>query len=107
VLQEAIDGEFFPALVPGATVILLANRMKDPRRWQMKIRLGEAAPPGLTLHALDVGELDIGYGGRWNAGSNKRGGGTELTPQAYVDHIRERLKRWNNQPPESQAKSSN
>jgi hypothetical protein len=93
ILEQEIDGEFFPALLPDASVILLASRMKhSPSRWQVKVRLGSAAPAGLTLHSLNLKAIDHGYGGRWNAGSNKRGGGTDRDPHSYVEYIRQRLR---------------
>jgi len=89
-----VDGEFFPALLPDAVVILLAYPRPDaPGRWIMKIRLGAAAPPGLTLHALGVARLDPIFGGRWNAGSNRRSGGTHLSPAWYVRQLKLRMSR--------------
>jgi hypothetical protein len=38
-----------------------------------RIRLGPKAPEGLSLHKLGVSDFDPYYGGRFNAGSNKRG----------------------------------
>lgn len=43
----------------------------------LKVRLGQGAPSGLTLHDLNLSQHISGYGGRWNAGSNFRRGGTE------------------------------
>lgn len=88
VLDEAIDSEFFPALLPTASVILLASRMRDSDLWQMKLRLGSHIPDGLTLHALRISSFDPGFGGRWNAGSNKRAGGSALLPDTYAAHVR-------------------
>jgi hypothetical protein len=91
VFDHEIDGEFFPALLPEAALILVAIRMNTPSRWQMKVRLGTAAAPGLTLDALNISTFDTAYGGRWNAGSNKRGDGTACTPQLYAEELRRRL----------------
>lgn len=91
-LDQEIDGAFIPALVPGAAVVLLFVRHpRHPDRWAAKLRLGLGAPEGVTLHTLGVREFDSQFGGRWNAGSNKRGGGTMLAPDAYAGMIRERL----------------
>ena len=92
VLDESIDGEFFPALLPKAMVILTAAPHR-PKPWVMKLRLGTAAPPGMTLQRLGIQELDPAYGGRWNAGSNKRGGGTEMSPEVYARAVADRLRR--------------
>jgi hypothetical protein len=98
VVDEPIDGEFFPALLPDAAVIMLANRLsEDPPRWRVKLRLGEAAPPGLALSDLGIPDFDPNYGGRWNAGSNQRLDpdtglrGTDLSPDDYARRLAERL----------------
>ena len=92
-LNDESDGAFFPALIPEATVIMLASPHRDdPKRWTMKVRLGKAAPPALTLHSLRLRDWDPAFGGRWNAGSNKRGGGTATSPAEYAERLRQRLK---------------
>lgn len=73
IVDEPIDGEFFPALLPDAIAIMVANPLSEaPGRLQVKLRLGQAAPPGLALSDLGIPEFDPNYGGRWNAGSNIR-----------------------------------
>jgi hypothetical protein len=95
VTGEPIDGEFFPALLPGAVVIMVASPLpENPCRWQIKLRLGLAAPPGLSLSNLGITEFDPNYGGRWNAGSNRSGGGTELSPEAYAERLIEALENY-------------
>jgi hypothetical protein len=44
----------------------------------------EAAPAGLSISRLGITEFDPGYGGRWNAGSNR-----ESTDYAdgFADHV--------------------
>jgi hypothetical protein len=94
VLEHALDGEFFPALLPEAVVILLAARRADDRqRWDVKLRLGAGAPAGFSLHRLALRELDPGYGGRWNAGSNRRGGGTAMPPDRWSAELAQRVER--------------
>ena len=65
----------------------------QPKPWVMKLRLGPAAPPGMTLQRLGIQEFDGAYGGRWNAGSNKRGDGTDMSPEAYARVVTERLRK--------------
>ena len=90
--DSEIDGAFFPALVPDASLIVLAcPHDRDARRFTVKVRRGLGAPTGLTLHALGITAWDANYGGRWNAGSNKRAGGTSMSPHEYADRLRERL----------------
>lgn len=91
VLDQPLDSEFFPALLPEAALILLASRRTRGGRWAIKLRLGLAAPAGLTLHALRLNEVDAAYGGRWNAGSNARGGGTTTAPEDYAVAVCGRL----------------
>jgi hypothetical protein len=90
-LDEEIDGAFFRPLLPEAAVIMLAVRHpKLSDRWVMKLRLGANAPPGMTLHSLGIRDWDPAFGGRWNAGSNKRGGGTPMDPADYAALIARR-----------------
>jgi hypothetical protein len=88
VAEESIDSAFFPALVPAAAVIMVASPNRHhPGRWTVKLRLGRAAPGGLTLFSLGIREWDPCFGGRWNAGSNGRGGGTVKSPEEYAAHL--------------------
>jgi hypothetical protein len=83
--DEAMEGEFFPALLPEARVIVTASpHPGDSTRRQVRVRLGQSAREGETLHALGFSRYDATFGGRWNAGSNKRGGGTELSAAEWV-----------------------
>jgi hypothetical protein len=92
--SEKLDGEFFPALLPDAAVILLMTRREDnPSLWDAKVRLGMAAPDGLDLKQLGVSEVDPAFGGRWNAGANTRNGGTSIDPETYASELRKRLGR--------------
>jgi hypothetical protein len=88
IVEAPIDGEFFPALIPAAKVIIIANPLPAAlSRWQMKVRLGAAAPDGLSLYDLDIRGMDPAFGGRWNAGSNRDGGGTVLSPEDYAEKM--------------------
>ena len=53
----------------------------NPELWETKIRLGLAAPDGSSLFALGVLTAEPTFGGRWNAGSTKRAGGSRVTPR--------------------------
>lgn len=92
ILDEEVDGSLFRELLPDAAVIMLA--LPHPRiagRWIVKLRLGIAAPSGVTLQSLKIEQWDPNYGGRWNAGSNKRGKGTPIAPAEYAAHVRAAL----------------
>jgi hypothetical protein len=88
-----MDSTFLPPLLPDACVILLFLPMGVNGRQEAKVRLGLAAPAGLTLHRLRIEEFDPSFGGRWNAGSNRRAGGTILPIDAYIAGLEERLAR--------------
>lgn len=83
-VTEKFDAAFLPALLPTARVIIVASAMPDaPEKFEIKLRLGQAAPEGLGLNTLGLPD----FGGRWNAGSTKRSGGTSLTAEEYAKHV--------------------
>lgn len=82
-VAKRIPAEMLPALIPEASVILSTAPIGDGV-YQVKARLGAAAPSGQTLFTLGISEYDTAFGGRWNAGSNKRGGGTTIAPVEYA-----------------------
>jgi hypothetical protein len=98
ILDRETDGIFFPPLLPDAVLILLAvPRPNEAGCWVMKLRLGARAPEGFTIHDLHMTDFDRAYGGRWNAGSNARAGGTTIPPAQYAEEVRRRLlaaNRW-------------
>ena len=90
-LSEKLDGELFPALLPDAQVILMSTSRDGLSRWESKIWLGLASPEGSSLHDLNIREFDSAFGGRWNAGSNRRNGGSSIAPKEYAELLRLRL----------------
>ncbi len=44
----------------------------------------EECSDAMRLNRLGIESFDAAYGGRWNAGSNKRGDGTTTSPDAYA-----------------------
>lgn len=79
-LDTRINAELLPALLPDAIIIVTVS----PPRVQgdgheIKTRLGLAAPDGMSLRDLHL----PGWGGRWNAGSTGRRGGTR-DPEAFM-----------------------
>ena len=81
-----VESEYLAPLLPGALVVAIASPRSDSaERLNISLRLGPAAPRGFSLHDLKISELlDPCYGGRWNAGSNRRGGGTAVNPRAWA-----------------------
>jgi len=94
-MEQRVPAELLTGLLPQATLIVTAYpapRDKSPaNRWIMKIRLGQAAAGQFTLESLGIRQLDPAFGGRWNAGSNNRGGGAPLPPREYVSQLVERV----------------
>lgn len=87
VLEKKLDGEFFPARLPAAALILLLSPRSDSDRWDARMRLGNTAPPGATIHHLRPRQFDPAFAGRWNAGSNARNGGTAMKPEEYIRNV--------------------
>lgn len=87
VLESKIDGEFFPSKLPSAALILLMTPRSDSNRWDAKMRLGQTAPRGASLHHLRTERFDPAFAGRWNAGSNARNGGTDMKPETYAQTV--------------------
>jgi hypothetical protein len=87
VLEKKIDGEFFPAKLPSAALILLLSPRTESNRWDAKMRLGLGAPHGVSLHDLRSRRFDPAFAGRWNAGSNARNGGTDMEPDEYIQNV--------------------
>jgi hypothetical protein len=90
--EEELGGEFLPASLPDAAVIVFASRRPgSAERWNVKLRLGAAAPPGSSLLKLGLEGYDRNIGGRWNAMSNKRLGGTVADPDDYAAEVARRF----------------
>ncbi|MGD9713370.1 MAG: hypothetical protein AB7V46_15070, partial [Thermomicrobiales bacterium] len=93
--DHEIDGEFFPTLLPKAEVIVVAcPHPTVSSRLAIKVRRGRSMSVGRTLHDLRLSEVDPAYGGRWNAGANKRpnevlklAGGTSLSTEEWVGRV--------------------
>lgn len=90
--DHEMDGEFFPALLPEAALIVVGSPHPENRdRWAIKVRRGFAMPEGRTLQDLDIEGFDAAYGGRWNAGSTRRGGGSVVETGEWVEGVVEHL----------------
>ena len=59
---------------------------KEPGSTAIKCRLGAGAQR-VSLQHLGINVFDPNYGGRWNAGSNSRGGGTPLSTAQWVAEL--------------------
>ncbi len=92
VTPEMVDGELLPPLLPQAQMIVsFSPRADDAGRWNCKARIGNAAPQGFELSRI-MKAVDAGYGGRWNAGSNTRAGGSAIAPEVFIARVIEQVK---------------
>ena len=94
-IEEKLASSTVASFLPEAIVVLVA-RPWHVKKWYIKTRLGQAAPARLTLHRVMEG-VDPAYGGRWNAGNNKRAGGTDIEPEEYAKMVNERVEKALNQ----------
>jgi hypothetical protein len=89
-LDTRIDGELLPAQLPEATVIVTISPPQQPGAGAVvKTRLGLAAPAGMSLREMKL----PGWGGRWNAGSTGRKGGTRDT-EAFIATVVRAVNNW-------------
>jgi hypothetical protein len=102
ILEEKIDGGLVVGFLPNALLIMLASRLEaNPERWEIKLRIGKNVLQGFNLNKIEneLRKFDPNYGGRWNAGANKRGisgnpkmGGTLIMPSDYALKLEKLLK---------------
>jgi len=85
--DSKVEGDMAVPLFPQAQVVVVAYPADSGSRWDIKVRLGPKARPGLTLNSLKLRQFDKHFGGRWNAGSTTRSGGTDKTPQDYLEYL--------------------
>lgn len=76
--DQKIAGEMFTQIFRDHLALLLIETMGD--KTVCKVRLtGRGMEHSLNLHDLKLHEVLPGWGGRWNAGSNSRAGGCDLS----------------------------
>jgi hypothetical protein len=83
---QRVPGEFLPSLLPDAWAIVSGSPMEGGL-WETKIRLGSAAPAGANLFSMGVSKAEPAFGGRWNAGSTKRHGGSAIAPREVAERL--------------------
>ncbi len=92
-LEKSINSAFWPSLIPDAQVILTFHK-GNLNNLIARTRLGITAPKGLALNKIGISEFDPDWGGRWNAGSNRRSGGTELSVHEYVMNLNKKIEKF-------------
>lgn len=87
-LDDKIESDLVAPFVKDAWILALTfPHTKDSARTELKLRLAPDAPMGFTLRSLDMAKVDPAFGGRWNAGSNKRGGGSRLRSSELFERL--------------------
>jgi hypothetical protein len=84
-LDSKVDSAFLPYELPEAKIILLGVPMSNGKL-EVKVRLGMNSA-GIKLNQLQLPD----FGGRWNAGSTKRSGGTDLSLEQYLEVVMGRI----------------
>ncbi len=89
ILEKKIDSEILVSVFPRAEIIMFASPMEEDKdRWEIKARLGRGCEKDIDLNLWDLPD----FGGRWNAGSTKRNGGTDIDPKEYARMIDQRFR---------------
>jgi hypothetical protein len=92
-IDSKIESELVAPLVRGAWVVAIAFPSDEhPGRTEFKVRLTADAPPGMSLHRLGMKEVDPAFGSRWNAGSNKRAGCTDIPIPVLFERLERKIK---------------
>ena len=90
--DKKIDPTLLINQLPEAKIILnFSPLLKDSDLLEARMRRGLSAPDGLCLNKLNITDFDPNWGGRWNAGSNRRGGGIKLSPEEYIKKLNDKL----------------
>ncbi len=89
-LDEKIESGLIPKYVPDAKVIIMARPMPEgsAKEWSIHLRLGNEAGE-IRLDMLNLPD----FGCRWNAGSTKRYGGTDVSPEKFLEIAIEEVNR--------------
>lgn len=75
-LDGRIDAALFLPHITAAAIVIATPGEED--RWKVSVRLG-------NLDDVALNELDLpNFGGRWNAGSTARSGGTKYNAEEYA-----------------------
>jgi hypothetical protein len=95
-LDRKIDAGLLPFFFPAADAVIVAWPMPkgSKGKWGIKTRLG-IATKDIALNKMDLPDT----GGRWNAVSTTRHGGTDTDLEEYVKIVKrniERIKKRNN-----------
>jgi hypothetical protein len=85
IMDKKIDAGLLPALFPNVKAIMVASPMPD-RKWRIRVRLGKLGK-NIELNKLNLPDT----GGRWNAISTSRHGGTNTRPEDYLKMLSDKI----------------
>ena len=91
--EEKFDATLLTGLLPNAKIIFTA-RQGENGKTIINVRLGLAMKESVDLRDIMNGVQEP-FGGRWNAGANKRKGGSDSSPQKIAEKIANYLNRKN------------
>jgi hypothetical protein len=83
--QEKFDATLLIGLFPQAKVIFTARKITDGKTIA-NFRLGLGAPAGSDIRSIMIA-IEEPFGGRWNAGANRRSGGSDSSAKEIADKI--------------------
>jgi len=90
-LYSEADGAMLPAIFLKSSVIFMSRPDKKNSNINiMNVRLGRPLAGKADLRDI-MKTANLPFGGRWNAGANKRKGGTKLAPKEFAQKIYEAL----------------
>jgi hypothetical protein len=91
--NQKIDACLLLDALPAAKAIVVASPMRkgSKGKWRIRVRLGNSSN-GIQLNKLDLTDT----GGRWNAVSTARNGGTNIEPEKYLEMLRDKIEQQQN-----------
>jgi hypothetical protein len=92
-MKKKIDAALLPALLPNVKAIMVVSPMPDESKgqWRIRVRLGNSSED-IELNKLNLPDT----GGRWNAISTSRNGGTNTEPEVYLKMLSNEINRQQN-----------
>jgi hypothetical protein len=90
--NEALAGEMYSDLFQTQSVVILVQTVDDNPVTRIRLTT-KGMEQSLSLHDLKLSEIVPGWGGRWNAGSDRRAGGSgqSYNPLEVAQEIERRL----------------
>ena len=92
-MDKKIDAGLLPGLFPNVKAIMVASPMPDGSKgkWRIRVRLGSSSE-NIELNKLNLPDT----GGRWNAISTSRNGGTNTEPEDYLKMLSDKFNQHQN-----------